>query len=114
VVLYQLFVQTEPPSLAMMLLPIYATLATLVFVHILIAFALPVRWSSIREQFRTRLVGKLHGELTRAFVPIPDDIATAIREEKRQIESLVSETKQIADWVNEREQASHVADLYGK
>ena len=98
----------------MLLLPLYATLATLVFVHVLIAVALPVRWASIREQFRNRLTRKLHDELNRAFLPVPDDIAAAVRDEKRQAEALATETKQIADWVNEREQAAHVAELYGR
>jgi energy-coupling factor transporter ATP-binding protein EcfA2 len=113
-VLYQLFVNTEPPSLAMMLLPVYATLATLVFVHVLIMVFLPVRWASIREQFRGRLQTKLEDELTRAYVPIPDEVAAAVREEKRQAEGLAKETRQIAEWVDEREQAAHVAELYGK
>jgi hypothetical protein len=75
---------------------------------------LPVRWASIREQFRGRLQTKLEDELTRAYVPIPDEVAAAVREEKRQAEGLAKETRQIAEWVDEREQAAHVAELYGK
>jgi energy-coupling factor transporter ATP-binding protein EcfA2 len=113
-VLYQLFVLSVTPSTVMLLLPLYATLAALVFVHVLIAVALPVRWASIREQFRTRLTGKLHAELTAAFGPLPDDVAAAVRDEKKQAEALAADAKQIADWVAEREQAAHVAELYGK
>jgi energy-coupling factor transporter ATP-binding protein EcfA2 len=113
VVLYQLFL-LEPPSLTMMLLPVYATLATLVFMQVVIAIALPVRWGTIREQFRDRLQQKLTTELVQAYESIPDDVAAGVREEKRQAEALAKETKQIAEWVNEREQAAHVAELYGK
>ena len=89
-------------------------LAVLVLIHLAVAVFLPVRWSSIRGQFQDRLREKLTAELNAVFLPVPDDIAAAVRDEKRQAEALVTETKQIADWLSEREQASHVGDLYGK
>jgi energy-coupling factor transporter ATP-binding protein EcfA2 len=116
IVLFQLFVMTPPaePSLVLLLLPLYATLAVLVAVQVVVAVALPVRWSGIRGQFQERLTDKLTGELNGVFLPVPDDIAAAVRDEKRQAEALATETRQIADWLSEREQASHVSELYGK
>ncbi len=43
------------PSLVHMLLPIYATLGTLVVFHLLISIVLPVRWPVIKGDFRRRL-----------------------------------------------------------
>jgi energy-coupling factor transporter ATP-binding protein EcfA2 len=112
-VLYQLFVNTEPPTLLMALLPVYATLAALVFVHVLIAVALPVRWSAIREQFQERLTEKVGEELESTFLPIPDAVASKVREARREVESLHREAQQIMDWLHTREQAANIAELYG-
>lgn len=115
-VLYRLFVMDppDPPSLVLLLLPLYTTLAVLVLVHLAVALFLPVRWAGIREHFQERLTEKLTAELNAVFLPVPDDIAAAVRDEKKQAEALVTETRQIADWLAEREQAAQVAELYGK
>lgn len=114
-VLFQYFVVGEKElNWVLLLLPVYATLGVLVLVQLAVALFLPVRWSRIRGQFQERLRQKLTAELNTVFLPVPDAIATAVRDEKRQAEALVTETKQIADWLNEREQASHVGELYGK
>lgn len=114
-VLYQYFVVGEREvNWVLLLLPLYATLGVLVLVQLAVSVFLPVRWSRIRGQFQERLREKLAAELNAVFLPVPDDIAAAVRDEKRQTELLVTETKQIADWLTEREQASHVGELYGK
>ncbi len=113
-ILYLFFVEREPPTLVMVLLPIYATLGTLVIMHVLISLLLPVRWSAIREEFRERLGEKLHDEFNRVFLPVPDDIATAVRTEKRQAEALAAEVKQVSGWIAEREQSAQVSELYGR
>ncbi|MCU0702449.1 MAG: 50S ribosome-binding GTPase [Fimbriiglobus sp.] len=114
-VLYQYLVAGEKElNWVLLLLPLYATLGVLVLVQLAAAVGLPVRWPRIRGQFQERLREKLTGELGAVFLPVPDDIAAAVRDEKRQAEALVTETKQIADWLNEREQASQVGELYGK
>ena len=98
----------------LLLLPLYATLGVLVLVQLATALLLPVRWPRVRGQFQERLRQKLAAELNAVFLPVPDEVSAAVRDEKRQAEALVTETKQIADWLNEREQASHVGELYGK
>ena len=113
-VLYFFFVQNEAPSLAMVTMPLYTTLGTLILLHVLISLMLPVRWSTIREEFRVRLANRLQDELDRTFLPVPDEIATAVREEKKRAETLAAEVKQVADWLAEREYAVHVGELYGR
>jgi hypothetical protein len=102
------------PSLAHMLLPIYATLGTLVVLHLLISVLLPVRWPVIKGDFRRRLEGKLGDELRRAFLPIPDEVAADLMTERKQSAELVKETAEVSAWLTEREQAARVADLYGE
>jgi energy-coupling factor transporter ATP-binding protein EcfA2 len=114
-VLYQYFVVGEKElNWVLLLLPVYATLGVLVLVQLAVAVFLPVRWGRIRGQFQERLREKLSAELSSVFLPVPDEVSAAVRDEKRQAEALVTETKQIADWLNEREQASHVGELYGR
>ncbi len=114
-VLYQYFVVGEKElNWVILLLPLYATLGVLVMVQLAAAVGLPVRWPRVRGQFQERLRQKLATELNAVFLPVPDEVSAAVRDEKRQAEALVTETRQIADWLNEREQASHVGELYGK
>ena len=114
VVLYQVFVELHVPSWAMLLLPLYATLVVLILMQMMVALALPVRWGSIRGQFQDRLKRKLTNELGETFLVLPDETATAVRAEKKQAEALLTETKQIADWLQTKEQASQVSGLYGR
>jgi hypothetical protein len=115
VILYRFFMEeTFNASLVWLLMPLYLTLGTLILLHVLIGTLLPVRWATIREDFRARLQETLTGQLHGVFGPIPDEIAAVIREEKRQAEALVAETNQVARWLNDREQAAHVGELYGK
>ena len=113
-VLYLVFVELHTPSLVLLLLPLYLTLGVLIVFHIVIAVALPVRWASIRGDFLSRLGLRLQTEFEQVFLPIPDAVAGAVREERKQVEALAAETKQVAEWLREREQAAQIAELYGK
>ena len=112
-VFYLIFVETYTPSLVLLLMPLYLTLAVLISFHILIAVALPVRWASIRGDFLSRLGLRLQSEFEQVFLPIPDAVASAVREERKQVEAIAAETREVADWLREREQAAHVGELYG-
>ncbi len=113
-VLYLVFVERETPGLVLLLLPLYLTLAVLIVLHIVIGLVLPVRWASIRGDFLSRLSLRLESEFKGVFLPIPDAVAAAVREERKQVEAIVAETKQVADWLREREEAAHIGELYGR
>jgi len=113
-VLYQVFAEGEAPTLVLLLMPLYLTLAVLILMQFVISIALPVKWPAIREDFRERLGKKLQEEFGRVFLPIPHEISNAVKAERQQAEKLASETKQVADWLNEREHAAHVGELYGR
>jgi hypothetical protein len=114
VMLYLFFFEQWVPSLAQMLIPVYITLAALIVMHLLILFALPVRWSAIRGEFRSRLEGKLRDEFGRSFLPIPGELAEAIVAERKEVDALADETRQVADWLRDRQDAARIGELYGR
>jgi energy-coupling factor transporter ATP-binding protein EcfA2 len=88
-------------------------LTVIIVLHLLILLLLPVRWPAIRGKFRGELESRLAAELDRVYLPIPGDIAAALVEERKQVEALVADTKQVSDWLAERQQAARVGELYG-
>jgi hypothetical protein len=95
-------------------LPIFVTLAVLVILHVLIALLLPLRWSQIRGEFKTRLEKRLQQELENVYGPVPEDVAALLLAERRQVEKLAGETREVASWLSQREQSASVTGLYGK
>ncbi len=95
-------------------LPIFVTLAVLVILHVLIALLLPLRWSQIRGEFKIRLEKRLQQELENVYGPVPEDVAALLLAERRQVEKLAGETRDVASWLRQREQSASVAGLYGK
>jgi hypothetical protein len=114
VLLYQYFVEKKTDmSFWVVLLPLAVLLCVLVLLHLLIALLLPMRWPAIREQFKKRLGERLQEELNSTYAAVPGELATALAEERKQIETVVAETKEVAGWLQEREQAASIAGLYG-
>jgi energy-coupling factor transporter ATP-binding protein EcfA2 len=95
------------------LLPFLIVLIVMVILHLLIALVLPLRWPAIRSEFRRRLEERIRQELESIYAPIPGDVAQALRDERRQVEKLVTETNEVASWLHEREQSASIAGLYG-
>jgi energy-coupling factor transporter ATP-binding protein EcfA2 len=96
------------------LLPVVVVLMVLVILHILIAALLPLRWPAIRGEFRRQLERRLQAELKAAYATVPADVAEELRQERRQVEQLLGEVRDIAAWLERREQAASIAGLYGK
>src|SRR5262245_23448198 len=96
-----------------MSLIILIPLVVVIVFHLLIQMLLPIRWPAIRERFRAKLNERLEEELERTYTPVPGEIAAALREERKQIDTLLAETKEVADWLAERQQAARVMELYG-
>jgi len=113
VLLWQFFLHGQTPQMFQMLLIVLVPLTVVVVFHLLILLLLPVRWPTIRGEFRTRLEARLGAELDRVYLPIPGEIAAALQDERKQVDALVADTKQVSDWLAERQQAAHVAELYG-
>ena len=108
--------QNPPPQIGWLdlALPIFVTLAVLVILHVLIALLLPLRWSQIRGEFKVRLEKRLQQELENVYGPVPEDVAALLLAERRQVEKLAGETREVASWLSQREQSASVTGLYGK
>ncbi len=114
VLLYRFFVENWTPEFFHVLLPLYVTLGTLVILHVLVLLFLPVRWRSIRGEFRSRLGTKLRDEFRTAFLSVPDDVAAAVNAEKKEVEAVIAEVREVGNWLRDREDAARVGDLYGR
>ncbi len=86
----------------------------LIMLHVLIALLLPLRWTAIRGEFRRRLEQRVREELESAYAPIPAEVAEALRQERRQVEQLLADTREVSTWLAHREQAASIAGLYGE
>lgn len=88
-------------------------LVVIIVLHLLILLLLPIRWPAIRGEFRRELVVRLEAELARVYRPIPGEIAAALAAERAEVDVLVADTKQVAEWLAARQQAARVGELYG-
>jgi len=95
------------------LLPFLVVLIVMVILHLLITLVLPLRWPAIRGEFRRRMEERIRQELESIYAPIPGDVAQALRDERRLVEKLVTETNEVASWLHEREQSASITGLYG-
>ncbi|MBY0230431.1 MAG: GTPase domain-containing protein [Gemmataceae bacterium] len=94
--------------------PFAALLAVLLVMHLVITLVLPLRWSSIREQFHKRLEERVRQELEDAYSGVPADVAAKLLAERKQAEKLGGEVAEVASWLAKREQAASIAGLYGQ
>lgn len=101
-------------QLSDVLLPLVVLLIVLVILHLLIVLLLPVRWAVIRSEFQRRLQCRVQSELESVYASIPAEVAGALHLERRQSEQLLRDTREVAAWLEQREQAASIAGLYGK
>lgn len=111
--LFNFIVQQIPPGMFEMSLVGLVPLVVIISLHLLIVMLLPIRWPAIRERFRVKLAARVGEELERAYLQVPTDIAAAIREERKSVDTLLAETKVVSDFLAERQQAAQVSELYG-
>jgi hypothetical protein len=95
-------------------LPFIIVLVVLVVLHLLIALLLPLRWPKIRGEFQRKLEKRLLGELEGAYVPIPGDVTQSLVTERKRVEELLAQTREVANWLDQREQAANIGALYGR
>ena len=112
VLLWDFFVHGFMPGLFSMSLVLLIPILVIVVIHLLIVTLLPVRWPAIRSEFENRLEARLGSELEQSYLSIPNEIAAALKEERQQVVTLASETHQVSDWLNARQQAAQVSDLF--
>jgi energy-coupling factor transporter ATP-binding protein EcfA2 len=96
------------------LVPFVVLLMVLILLHILIVLLLPIRWRAIRGEFQRQLTRRLEGDLKSAYADIPEHVAESVRNERKRIAQLQAETREVATWLAQREDAASVAVLYGR
>jgi hypothetical protein len=97
-----------------LLLPAVVVLLTLVIMHVLIAVLLPLRWPAIRAEFEERLRARLQVELEEYYGQVPLDLRRDIDAERRDAEQLLGEVREVTSWLEKREQAASIVNLYGR
>ncbi len=112
--LYRYFYLEMPLDFIDFAIPLITLLAVLIFLHIFIAVFLPLRWPSIRDQFEKVLEKRLREDQETAFLSITDDIVAQLNHERRQIEKIQTDIREVTTWLEQREQAASIAGLYGK
>jgi hypothetical protein len=96
------------------LLPFLMLLIVLVILHLLIVLLLPVRWAVIRGEFQRRLQRRVQSDLESVYAPIPSEVSEGLLRERREIEQMLKDAREVAAWLEQREQAASIAGLYGK
>jgi hypothetical protein len=94
-------------------LPPAVLLIVLVILHVVIAMLMPLRWSSIRGEFAKELQGRLQQELEGVYLDVPGEVASQLLAERKQVEKVQAETREVAGWLEQREQSASIAGLYG-
>ncbi len=95
------------------LLPLFMMLVVLIILHVLIAVVLPLRWLAIRDEFERRLADRIREDVEHVYAELPASVAEALQKERRQVEQLLNETREVTGWLEQREQAASIAGLYG-
>jgi hypothetical protein len=114
VLLWRWFITEIKLDWAQIFLPVIVLLLVLVILHLLIVLLLPMRWPAIRAEFHRRLERRVQAELESAYASIPVEVAEVLRQERRQIEQLLGETREVCRWLEQREQAVSIDALYGR
>jgi hypothetical protein len=112
VFLWRYFV-TQNSQLSDVFLPFVVLLMVLIVLHVMVILLLPMRWPAIRGEFRRRLEQRLQAELAAEIESIPSAIAEAVQQERRQVEKLAQETREVSDWLELRQQSANIESLYG-
>lgn len=111
--LWRIFYNDYQPGLSDLLMPGIVTLVVLILFQILIAVLLPMRWPAIRGEFQERLAEHLAVDLTETYCAVPLAVAEALAAERRRVENMLKDVREVADWLKQREQAATIAGLYG-
>jgi hypothetical protein len=95
------------------ILPLLVLLGVLIVLHLLVYILLPMRWDDIRDEFHRQLEARVERELEKVYLGLPDDEAKKLLEERKRVNKLIEDTREVASWLEQREQSASVAGLYG-
>jgi hypothetical protein len=102
------------PRLIDWFLPVVVTLSICLLLHIFVAIILPLRWQAIRQEFLKQLSKTMQKELESVYGTIPGTVAEQLLLERKKVEQLLGDTREVESWLEKREQAATITGLYGK
>ncbi len=111
--LWRVFYKDESIGWVHIFLPLFVLLGVLVILQILISLLLPLRWGAIRETFHRKLEAHVREELDKVYLEVPADLASKLSEERETVEKIVVEVREVASWLQQREQHASITGLYG-
>jgi hypothetical protein len=94
-------------------LPLAAVFFTLLILYVVIILLLAISWPAIRGAFHRRLTQRIEEELAAVYRPIPEEVAERLEVERKLIDQLIADSREVAEWLKEREQAANISGLYG-
>lgn len=100
-------------SLGSVFVPFVLTLAVLMLFHILIHLLLPLRWSTIRHDFRKHLESSVHDKLAAAYDPLLERVASDLAAERSRIDHITQQVRNLKDLLESRRQAARIDAMYG-
>lgn len=112
--LWLYFVTDNKIQLFDVLIPAIVLVFVLIVLHMVMLLLMPMRWPAIRSDFQRRLTKRVREELASVYGSIPGEVASALAEERKQIEELIVESRRISGWLGEQEQVAGVQSLYGR
>jgi hypothetical protein len=111
--LWRYFVDREVLAVMDFVLPFVVLLAVLLVLHIIIVICLPLRWVAIRGKFEKLLEKRLSQEMESVYAEVPGDVLQKLQAERRQVEHILGEVREVAGWLEQREQSASIVGLYG-
>ncbi len=95
-------------------LPLLMMVIVMIILHVLIAVILPLRWHAIRDEFERQLARRIQDDLERVYSNLPGQVADDLLRERRRVEQLLGEAREVTGWLEQREQAASITGLYGR
>jgi hypothetical protein len=114
VLLWRYFMQDNfQPTIFSILLPFLLTLVVLILFHMLVNWVLPLRWPTIRGEFKRQLGRRIGDSLAAAYLPLPGEVNALLAADRRQIDALLREADEIRGYLDRQQQEAHIEGLYG-
>jgi hypothetical protein len=110
---FDIYGSGQPVHFSDFLLPFVLLLAVLIILHLLIAVFMPLRWSAIRGDFAEALEKRLTQDFEAAYGEVPHQVAELLLAERKKVEAILNETREVEQWLSQREQSASIASLYG-
>jgi len=88
-------------------------LLVIILLHLFISLVLPLHWKAIRADLEKHLEKQLEIELVRAYCPIPEEVAKGLLEERKEVDRLAGEVREVAGWLEKSEKSSTIHEMYG-